>query len=47
MTEPERSYPRQLAQRVRACWPAGARPLPAALDAILDAAYHASFLHDA
>jgi hypothetical protein len=45
MTE-ERSYPRQLAQRVRACWPAGARSLPAALEAILDAAYHASFLHD-
>jgi hypothetical protein len=46
VTEPERSYPRQLAQRVRDCWPAGARPLPAALEAILDAAYHASFLHD-
>lgn len=46
MSEPERSYPRQLAQRVRDGWPAGARPLPVALEAILDAAYHASFLHD-
>ncbi|HEX3762108.1 MAG TPA: hypothetical protein VHW23_25580 [Kofleriaceae bacterium] len=46
MTAPERSYPRQLAQRVRDGWPAGARPLPAGLEAILDAAYHASFLHD-
>jgi len=46
MTDPERSYPRQLAERVRAGWPVDARPLPAALDAILDAAYHASFLHD-
>src|SRR5215475_13290307 len=46
MTEPERSYPRQLAQRVRDGWPPGERPLPAALEAILDAAYHASFLHD-
>ncbi len=46
MTDPERSYPKQLAQRVRDGWPAGAQPLPVALEAILDATYHASFLHD-
>ena len=43
---PERSYPRELAERVRAGWPADARPLPARLEALLDTAYHASFLRD-
>ena len=41
-----RSYPRDLADRVRATWPATGAPLPRALDAILDTAYHASFLRD-
>jgi hypothetical protein len=44
--DPERSYPKQLAQRVREGWPAGARALPSSLESILDAAYHASFLHE-
>jgi len=42
----ERSYPHHLAQRVRASWPADACPLPRRLDALLDTAYHASFLRD-
>ena len=41
-----RSYPRDLAARVREVWPAGAHPLPATLEALLDTAYHASFLRD-
>jgi len=41
-----RRYPVDLAERVRANWPADARRLPDALDAVLDAAYHASFLQD-
>jgi Probable sensor domain DACNV len=41
-----RRYPVDLAERVRANWPAEARALPDALDAVLDAAYHASFLQD-
>lgn len=41
-----RSYPRDLADRVRGSWPSDAAPLPAALDALLDTAYHASFLRD-
>ena len=41
-----RAYPHDLADRVRASWPAGASPLPRRLDEILDAAYHASFLRD-
>jgi hypothetical protein len=41
-----RRYPVDLAERVRASWPADARPLTAALDVVLDAAYHASFLQD-
>jgi hypothetical protein len=41
-----RGYPRDLAAVVRERWPADARPLPAALEAILDIAYHASFLRD-
>lgn len=31
---------------MRAQWPASAQPLPASLEAILDTAYHASFLRD-
>ena len=46
MTDLERSYPNDLAARVCATWPADARPLPRRLGAILDAAYHASFLRD-
>ncbi len=46
MTSAPRRYPVDLAERLRASWPADARPLSAALDAILDAAYHASFLQD-
>jgi hypothetical protein len=42
----ERSYPKDLAARVRVTWPVDARPLPRRLDALLDAAYHASFLRD-
>jgi hypothetical protein len=42
----ERSYPKDLAARVRAAWPVDARPLPRRLEALLDAAYHASFLRD-
>jgi hypothetical protein len=42
----ERSYPRELAARVRATWPTDARPLPTRLEALLDTAYHASFLRD-
>ncbi len=41
-----RRYPVDLAERVRANWPADARALPDQLDAVLDAAYHASFLQD-
>ena len=41
-----RAYPRDLADRVRASWPRDANPLPARLDEILDAAYHASLLRD-
>ncbi len=41
-----RAYPRDLAKRVRALWPQDCSPLPAALEAILDTAYHASFLRD-
>jgi len=46
VTDLERSYPKDLAARVRAVWPSDARPLPRRLDALLDAAYHASFLRD-
>jgi hypothetical protein len=38
MTTAERSYPAELAARVREAWPAGARPLPARLEMLLDAA---------
>ena len=41
-----RAYPKDLAARVRASSPADARPLPAALERLLDVAYHASFLRD-
>jgi hypothetical protein len=41
-----RSYPRDLAERVRAAWPANGEPLPACLERVLDTAYHASFLRD-
>ncbi len=41
-----RFYPRDLAARVREVWPSDAQPLPAALDSLLDTAYHASFLRD-
>lgn len=41
-----RGYPKDLASVVRERWPADAHPLPARLDAILDVAYHASFLRD-
>jgi hypothetical protein len=41
-----RRYPVDLAARVRAAWPSDGRPLPGSLEAILDAAYHASFLQD-
>ena len=46
MPDVERSYPRHLAARVRAGWPAEAAPLPARLEVLLDTAYHASFLRD-
>jgi hypothetical protein len=42
----ERSYPHELAERVRESWPADAYPLPKRLVTILDVAYHASFLRD-
>jgi hypothetical protein len=42
----ERSYPRDLAERVRASWPPDARPLSERLEALLDVAYHASFLRE-
>ena len=42
----ERSYPKELAARVRAGWPADAAPLPSRLETLLDVAYHASFLRD-
>lgn len=41
-----RRYPSDLAARVRGSWPEDARPLPRSLEAVLDAAYHASFLQD-
>ncbi len=41
-----RSYPHDLAARARERWPDSGLPLPARLEAILDTAYHASFLHD-
>jgi hypothetical protein len=43
---PTRSYPLDLAARVRARWPAEALPLPQGLEALLGIAYHASFLRD-
>ncbi len=46
MRDVERSYPSELATHVRAAWPAGARPLPARLESVLDVAYHASFLRE-
>jgi hypothetical protein len=42
----ERTYPKELAERVRTSWPADAYPLPKQLVTILDVAYHASFLRD-
>lgn len=42
----QRSYPHDLAARVRGAWPAGALPLPTSLEAILDTVFHASFLRD-
>src|SRR5262249_42524971 len=44
--DPHRSYPRDLAARVRESWPSSGEPLPACLDHVLDTAYHASFLRD-
>jgi hypothetical protein len=46
MHDGEHSYPRHLAARVRGAWPSDARPLPGSLDALLDVAYHASFLRN-
>jgi hypothetical protein len=46
VTSTPRRYPADLAERVRASWPADGRPLTGSLDAVLDAAYHASFLQD-
>src|SRR5579883_3102541 len=46
MGELDHRYPRHLAERVRASWPADGRPLPRSLDALLDTAYHASLLRD-
>jgi hypothetical protein len=46
VNDAERSYPWNLAARVRASWPADAAPLPRSLDRLLDTAYHASFLRD-
>lgn len=43
---PLRSYPLDLAARVRESWPRDAEPLPACLERVLDVAYHASFLRD-
>lgn len=42
----ERAYPADIAARVREAWPAMAFPLPSQLEAVLDTAYHASFLRD-
>jgi Probable sensor domain DACNV len=42
----ERSYPQELAERVRDSWPPDAYPLPKRLVTVLDVAYHASFLRD-
>lgn len=41
-----REYPKDLAVVVRERWPSEALPLPEQLEAILDTAYHASFLRD-
>lgn len=46
VVEVERRYPKELAERVRESWPAGAYPLPKRLERVLDVAYHASFLRD-
>ena len=46
MVDVERSYPTELAERVRESWSADAYPLPKRLVTILDVAYHASFLRD-
>ena len=43
---PSRSYPLDLAARVRSGWPKDAHPLPDCLERVLDVAYHASFLRD-
>jgi hypothetical protein len=42
----DRSYPKDLAVRVKASWPADALPLPDRLEALLGVTYHASFLRD-
>jgi DisA bacterial checkpoint controller nucleotide-binding len=44
--EPHRSYPHDLAERVRATWPPDGEALPACLEVVLDTTYHASFLRD-
>ena len=41
-----RSYPKDLAARVRTSWPEDGLALPAGLERILDTVYHASFLRD-
>ena len=41
-----RSYPKDLAARIRTAWPSEGLPLPDGLERILDTAYHASFLRD-
>jgi hypothetical protein len=46
MRDGEHSYPRHLAARVRGAWPTDARPLPRSLEALLDVAYHASFMRN-
>ncbi|HEX8790450.1 MAG TPA: hypothetical protein VF765_05820 [Polyangiaceae bacterium] len=46
MHDGEHSYPLHLATRVRGSWPSDARPLPRCLEALLDVAYHASFLRN-
>jgi len=46
MHDGEHSYPRHLAARVRGAWPSDARPLPGGLEALLDVAYHASFMRN-
>jgi hypothetical protein len=46
MHDGEHNYPWHLATRVRSAWPVEAHPLPSGFEALLDVAYHASFMRN-